>query len=911
MKYYMSYFILTILAVCLLTACKDTAPYLSSGGDVYIPALQGRYLSVSPSSLVFEAKPVKAAEVGIVSEDTPWQISGATNWLSLSPASGSNSAKVGVDAQENVSADTSRSCVILVASTVSDYQYSKNISVTQTYATPYIRVLPDKTLMFTGASDYQTITVDANYSWTASYPESESWITFSPTYGMKTDIKVNVSENRTGKQRTVYITLKDKAGKTTEKVTVNQAAAKVIPSTATTLNFENIGGTKSFSFTSEASWSVDKSHPWITVTPASGIAGGSLINITLSPSDTDQPREGTVTIKIGDTAVQQIKVVQGGNYITPDQTIKDCPGSAGYFEIPVSANVEWTPSTTCSWIMNVKREGNKVVFDVEENPTCDIRHGVIKLVGGNIESQIQVNQQPGGMDIDNYTLNFSNKGGKYTAQLDTDVSWTAETTESWIEVDPERGEAGSTPVTISVTPNGTVENRTGYVNFKKNGITALTVTVQQDGNFVRITEQQLMFSSSEESKELRIESNTSWEVLEQPEWLTVKPSSGKDTLVVNVTSTDNPFIEPRNGVLVIGQRGTTLSQTVSVSQEGKYFHDLIGSLSFPDTVCSQTLEIETDGHWRAYADGFDWIIPSPSEGGGSATLTVSVTENTSDEERTGNLNIQVGNTVKAVLINQTGKYFSVNPTSSPSIPSRGGTHEVEIVTNESWSAASNSSWITLNPQSGHGSAMVSITAGDNPSVNQRSDTTIITPANLKPIKVVTVQAARYLRLDANSLSFFAKGGMSAPFSVETDGNFTVTTEAGWLHIDHDGKTFTITADANKDRTRQAVVRIALSDLVAGEEYYLDLTVEQRNGCNVADKDSYLEDENWNNTGDANITLTITGFSEDENWNNKGENSLKVTIIGFSEDENWNNKGGINLGSTVTGFSEDENWNNRY
>lgn len=869
-------YIYKVAAMLLMAACSDQSPYI--GAD-WNPSLEGRYLSVNPTSVSLSAKAGKDV-LTVVSETTPWQFSRNANWLSVSPVSGADNAKVNLTAQDNLSGDQSRSCILAFKSTAPDYDYARDISVTQTYATPYINT-SQSSLTFSGKASEQTITVEANTKWTVT--NSATWVSYIAA-GDQSSITISVMENKTGYSRTANLVLK---GATTKTISITQSAAKVSPSSAATLNYENTGGSKTFTFTSEAAWSVTTSDSWITVSPVSGAAGSATIAISASATNSANTRSGNVYVKIGSTTMLTIPVQQGGNYITPGVSTLTLSGASGKKKVTVNANVTWSASSNVTW-MTVRKEADSLTISVAENLTNAKRSGKVTLSGGGVTSTINVSQLTAGMDIEgDNVLQYENTGGTYAISLTSETAWKAETSEDWIEVTPESGEAGKSELKISASPNGYVESRTGFVYLKIGEKSLIEITIKQKGLYIELGSETLVFTSMRSSQQLKISSNTNWEVLSSPEWIEVNPVSGTGNKTISVTSKDNPLTDARTGQLVIGQRVVALSDTINITQDGKSFDDVVASLSFSDKAESKTLEISTNGHWAASAVGYDWIIVSPATGVGDATLTVSVTENTADDKRTGKVDITVGNTTKSVVIEQSGKYFTVNPTSLPTIPSTGGAHNVSIVTNESWVATSPSSWITLTPTSGQGDATVEIKAGDNPSINTRKDTTVITPANLQAIKVITVQAARYLRVNVSGISFFAKGGTSDPVTVETDGTFEISTEDDWLTINQDGKSFTVVATQNESKDdRTGKVSIVLTGLREGEKYVLDISVKQRGDNNVV-VDPFPDDKDWNFTGGTDCTITVSGFGTDENWNFTGGTSLGIIVNGFSDDENWN------------------------
>lgn len=65
---------------------------------------------------------------------------------------------------------------------------------------------------------------------------------------------------------------------------------------------------------SSADWTATSDQPWLTVSPANGIAGSNAINFTASANPTTDPRTATVTVSATGLASQKIVVMQLGKF---------------------------------------------------------------------------------------------------------------------------------------------------------------------------------------------------------------------------------------------------------------------------------------------------------------------------------------------------------------------------------------------------------------------------------------------------------------------------------------------------------------------------------------------------------------------------------------------------------------------
>lgn len=554
-------------------------------------------------------------------------------------------------------------------------------------------------------------------------------------------------------------------------------------------------------------WRLDVADEWLKVTPAEGNGeeDTTLVSVGADINPSTYYRMSVFSLEaVMDTSVykysQQIWAAQQGNTGTSLTVSCEVPlrlrASASSETFTVDTNApKFGLRTDADWLQ-ATASGNEIMVTTSENKTEDVRVGYIYFDTYGQEWQnssetiftyyLEVRQESPEYSLSESSLAFRNTAGTKTVTLYCDLGWTASTTDSWIQVSPSSGSAGTVELSVSVTENGGVEERSGAVNLHVDGDFLIEIPVKQSGLYMDMTESRFDFESGAASRTVSMSTNLSfWNVLEKPSWVSVSPESGEageHTLTINVE--DNPNTTKREGRVVVGNQGLSLADTLWLTQEGKWFGSLETVLQFENVASSNTLDISTDGDWTVTTSD-SWIAVNPSSGHGKAQVTVSVQANEGDNDRTGLLAVAVGGTVQYVNVVQKGRYFTIDRGSSASLPSKGGTIELGIATNQTWTAVvkNQSSWLALSATQGQGDAKLVISAQDNPSLESRTDTIVFTPANKQGVKLAVTQAGRYLKTDAQTVSFFYKGGTSAPVTVSTDGTFRVENlpvPIGWL-----------------------------------------------------------------------------------------------------------------------------------
>ena len=693
-----------------LMGCDDSYPH---NDGALKPSLTARYLYCSEGSLDFDYT-ASSRSMSVESVNTPWRFSNAADWLDISPQSGSASASVNVCVTENPSCDVVRTSVVALWSDVSDFDYVKDIDVTQAKAMPYLDLSETGEISFVATGESKTINVSSNFDYT--FRSSESWVAVTKSADSKT-ITLKVDANPTAERRRAYIYIEGLLNKT---ITVSQEAAG------------------------------------------------------MTSSQTD----------------------------------------------PISVPVE---------------------------------------------------------------------GSSYNIQLKSDAPWTASSgSYSWISVTPNQGDAGTSNIVLEVAPNSTIDSRTGYVQFMIGTTKLVEIKIEQVGIYLNASPTALTFDADACSRDITVSSNREWKVLSKPSWIKTSAESvkGDGTLTLSVDDYNNTA--SRKDVVTIGIEGLSIKQDIEVTQKGRTFDNLVGTLQFVASENSRKFTVTTDGSWTA-SSSESWLSLSPASGKGTTEVTATAAENTTDAVREAAITVKVGDTEQTILVTQKAHYLTLTPTQFDAIPSTGGSHELTIGTDDSWKATTNASWITLNPASGTGDIVVTATVADNPSINSRRETVNITPSYATEVKAVILQNARYMTVNTHDIYFFYGGGESDPVEVNTDGTYSVTTSDSWLTIKENGKTFTVTATENTSaEKREGKVLVSLTGLVEGESRVIEIPVVQRMKSQGPGKDDFSPDEDWSVVGgDSHFTISISRFGTDEDWNlGVGGSAFKVTLTGFEDDSDW-------------------------
>ena len=662
------------------------------------------------------------------------------------------------------------------------------------------------------------------------------------------------------------------------------------------IDFEYTASTESMNVTAiNTPWNFSCVADWLSISPHSGNADANVdVSVTENPS-CDVVRTSIITFQseLPDYAFsQEIDVTQAKAipYLTISETGELAFVATGETKtINVSSNFDYTVRSTESWLtVTVSADKKTITLKADANPFATIRRAYV-YISGMLSKTLFVSQEAAGMTSSQTTpVSVPVDGGRYTVQLQSDAPWTASTVYSWISVTPSQGDAGTSNVLLEIAPNSTLSSRIGYVEFNIGSKTLVTLRIEQNGIYLNASPTALTFDADACSRDITVSSNREWKVLSKPSWIKTSAESVKGDGTLTLSVDDYNSTTSRKDIVTIGIEGLSIKKDIEVTQSGRTFSNLVGTLQFTAAESSQKFTVTTNGSWTATSSE-SWLTLTPASGKGTTEVTVSAAENTTDGERQAAITVKVGDTEQTILVTQKAHYLTLTPTQFDALPSTGGSHELTIGTDDSWKATTNASWITLNPKSGTGDIVVTATAADNPSINSRTEIVNITPSYATAVKAVILQNARYMTVNTHDIYFFYGGGESDPIEVNTDGSYTVTTPDSWLTIKENGKTFTVTATENTTgKKREGKVVLKLTGLVEGESKVIEIPVVQRIKSQGPDKDDFTPDENWSVVaGGSHFTISIVGFGNDEDWNlGVGGSAFKVTLTGFDNDSDW-------------------------
>ena len=710
-------------------------------------------LNVSATTLDVPASAGSASSISVVS-NVNWTVTDDQPWLSVTPASGSNTAPLMISYTANT-ATSARVGTI----TVTDGTRTQTITVTQAAAALVgsLTVSPP-TFNPAAAGGTTQITVTSNVSWTVS--ESLNWVSLSHTGGSNNGtFFITVTDNSLVSSRTGEVTVT--GGGITRTITVTQAGVtapvnSLTLSTAALSPSANSGGA-TVGVTSNVSWTVTDDQTWLSVTPTGGSNNGAF---TVSyTANTGSSRIATITVA-GGGITKTVTVTQAGtnaSFTVSPSSVSLGAASNSNTTITITSNASWSLSDDQSWLTmsQVSGSGNAIitVSALSANNSASTRTATITVSVLGVPSQTvtvtQAGKTPSSLTVSSPTASVGAAvNSTASVTVSSNVSWSVVKSMTWLSVTPLTGTSGNITLNfITSQANISASPRSGTVTISGGGITRIVdVTQAADVPSLTASPTSINVSAGTLGSSITVTSNvSSWNASSNQSWLTVSSASGSNNGTITLSFPSNGTGSDRTAIVTISGGGIT--RTVNVTQAAiPSLTTSPGSLSAKATDSGNvTITVNSNVTWTLTNGRPSWITitsPTSGTGTGNGSVTLSFTRNTGLLARTGLITISGGGINRTFTLNQAADdSLTVSPTSfNVTNSSSDTTKKFTITSNVSWSIGDNAAWLNWTPGVTNGSGTQTFTLS-YPANTGGAQTGIITITGPGLSQTVTVNQA--------------------------------------------------------------------------------------------------------------------------------------------------------------------------
>jgi len=510
---------------------------------------------------------------------------------------------------------------------------------------------------------------------------------------------------------------------------------------------------------------------------------------------------------------------------TQSLTVKATETSAS---LTITSNRTWNASSDQPWCTLSESSGEAgtttITLTLSTNTTNKERTATLTFKAGSATATVIVKQEGevAKIELDNTSLNVGSNAGTANLKLTTNKDWTATSDQSWCKLSVTEGKSGSNELTITYEANPDETERTATLTFKAGSATA-TVIVKQEGEVAKIEldNTSLNVGSNAGTANLKLTTNKDWTATSEQNWCKLSVTEGKSgSNELTITYEANPDETGRTATLTF--KAGSATATVIVKQKGEVAQIVLNNTLFNvgSNAGTVNLTLTTNRDWTASSDQSWCKLNKVSGEKGTSTITLSLSANKADHERTAILTLKAGSATAAVTIKQKEEEGKINIDNTLlNIGPDAGFVKLKLTANKNWKAIANQSWCKLSATEGQaGTFDLTITYETNPNDRERA-TTITINAGSATATIIIKQDMPKIKLENTSFNIGPNAG-TIKLKLTTNIKWVATSDQSWCKLaTTEGQSGTsdlaITYETNSDKTkRTAIIVIKASSATA-------------------------------------------------------------------------------------------------
>ena len=614
---------------------------------------------------------------------------------------------------------------------------------------------------------------------------------------------------------------------------------------------------------SNVDWEATSDVEWITLDNGFGNHKGTF-EFFVDANTTPNERSGKIILDGGTVSVTILVRQQSeGSILTLSAEEIAFTKDAGEYLMSVACNGEWEVASSADWckVNPTHGEGNgSFKVTVDENTTGADRTAILSILT-KADGKTEVRKVVVTQSASNAALVVSPESQEITAAASTftlDVistgSWEASLDSDWLTLSETSG-TGDEQITVNADANETGAPRIAVITFatgaeNENRVIRQIVVKQAAVDFyliVPVTDYPLSldaqnieipFSVKGSNVDVKATSNSSW----------LQVSSVADG-IVTVAVDENKTAQPREGIITlitVGQQGEPIVRQVRVAQAptinvldvlaDEYAVEWVGAVIRVPIYTNTPVSVRSSESWcTATSEGQDLVINVTKNE--TAIPRVAVVTVTTESDAGEILS-------RTVIVRQAAAYSELVVTpETKNIYAVAQSFVASIVTNNSWTASSDSDWLTIDKAAGTGDYMLTVNAAKNETGQVRVATiTVQTGAENSQRESATItvtQRPEQFYFDVPVRSFlFDKWNHEVAIPYVTSGNeqsVTASANVGWIQINEveDGVANVFVEENTTDQARTGIVTITCTP-VFGDPISIPVTFTQSPTVNILD-----------------------------------------------------------------------------
>ncbi|MCX7745059.1 MAG: C10 family peptidase [Flavobacteriales bacterium] len=251
------------------------------------------------------------------------------------------------------------------------------------------------------------------------------------------------------------------------------------------LTYNAGGGSQTVNVTSDSAWTATCPASWISFSTPTATGNGSTQIIATPNTGTTLPRTAIATFTRGNK-FKTVSILQQGEDTLLQASIDTIfyPSIGGVYFVSVNSNVNYSITPSTSWITTdiVLATGiSSFTVFAEENTNTSNRISSVIIKAGTYADTIYIVQQGAAsyLSVNPDSLYYVFEGGNQTVNINTNGSWSAYISDTWISLNSNSG-FGNFNLIVTADTNHTGPVRTSTVTITSGSLTQ-EIWIYQDG----------------------------------------------------------------------------------------------------------------------------------------------------------------------------------------------------------------------------------------------------------------------------------------------------------------------------------------------------------------------------------------------------------------------------------------------
>ena len=431
------------------------------------------------------------------------------------------------------------------------------------------------------------------------------------------------------------------------------------------------------------------------------------------------------------------------------------------------------------------------------------------------------------LSVSSESLSFGPEASTKSLDLESDdTPWQVTIPADWVSADVRSGNS-STKLNFSAKPNNSADtSRVSIVQVSSavddwNRTFPVTIAQSKAQPYIRLSEDALTLSASQQTLSINVESNTEFTAASNASWLHCSLAGAALVLTIDENDTD---MERSCTVTLKSKSYGAISKSINIRQKIANITSTKETLSFGHEASSQSIVIESEASWNATASS--WIGVTPSSGkAGQNTVRIEVPRNASANVRGGSVyfNITSSSYVEIPIL-QEGITLSVNK-NELHFDSFGGAESITVASNDEWEVLSCPDWLTLSAMKGKGDATIQANVEENNSTKTKEGNIVISSIGGLITRTIHVSVAAKKVEYGDASLFFGYAASTQSVSFVTDARWSLSTDADWINVDKTSGTGDAILNIIVDENMTTEERNGRIDLIIADRQFV-ITVRQ-------------------------------------------------------------------------------------